>query len=97
MVYCINCGAKNPDDGVICTQCGRSIMKVESRARRESTTFEFYEYFGSIIGGLFLVAVGAVLFFRQFFPSAEAFLWPLVLILVGISILLSGLYGYARQ
>lgn len=34
MVYCTKCGAKNPDDAKICTQCGASLYAVGETGRQ---------------------------------------------------------------
>ena len=35
MVYCVKCGAKNPDDARVCTQCGAPLYVTGEQPRRE--------------------------------------------------------------
>jgi len=42
MVYCVKCGAKNPDDAKVCAQCGASLHSAaegEKRTRGERECF----------------------------------------------------------
>ncbi|MBS7649260.1 zinc-ribbon domain-containing protein, partial [Candidatus Bathyarchaeota archaeon] len=42
MVYCVKCGAKNPDDAKICSQCGAplySLTEGERTRRRDNECF----------------------------------------------------------
>jgi len=32
MVYCVKCGAKNPDDAKVCSQCGASLYMLVSES-----------------------------------------------------------------
>ncbi len=99
MVYCVNCGAKNSDDATICSQCGRSIMKVEPKAteRVETQRFERRTHFGGVLVGLFLIVIGLLFFFEQFVPLITQIFWPLVLIFVGTAIILSGIRRHSRE
>ena len=99
MVYCVNCGAKNPDEAVTCTQCGRSIMRVERERkwREEEVIFGMPHHWGGVLVGVFIIVIGLVFLFKQFVPMLADIFWPLVLIFVGATILLSGLYRYSHQ
>jgi ribosomal protein L40E len=99
VVYCVNCGTKNPDDAVTCTQCGRSIMRVERGRtwREEEMCFGMPSHWGGVLVGLFIIVIGLIFFFRQFVPMLTDIFWPLVLIFVGAAILLGGIYRYSRR
>jgi uncharacterized membrane protein YvbJ len=98
MVYCVNCGAKNPDDAVTCMQCGRSIMHVEKeRTGRQEEMFGMPHHWGGVLVGLFIIVIGLVFLLKEFVPMLANIFWPLVLIFVGAAILLSGLYRSSRR
>jgi ribosomal protein L40E len=98
LVYCVNCGAKNPDDAAMCAQCGKSIMGVErGRTKREGEMcFGMPSHWGGILVGIFIVIVGVLLFYQQF-AHISYDIWPLVLVFIGIAVLLGGLYRYSRR
>ena len=98
MVYCVNCGAKNPDDAAMCAQCGKSIMRVDrGRTKREGEMcFGMPSHWGGIIVGIFIVIVGVLLFYQQF-VHVSFDIWPLVLVFIGIAVILGGLYRYSRR
>jgi predicted nucleic acid-binding Zn ribbon protein len=99
LVYCVRCGAKNPDDAAVCSQCGKPIMGVErGRMRHEKEMcFGMPSHWGSLLVGLFIVVLGLVLLYRQFVPGIADIFWPLVLVFLGIAVLLGGLYRYSRR
>lgn len=99
MVYCVNCGAKNPDDAETCTQCARPIMRVERRRtwREEEAYFGRPFHWGGVLVGLFIIVIGFAFLFRQFVPMLANIFWPLILIFVGIAILLGGISRYSRH
>jgi len=90
MVYCVKCGAKNPDDAKVCSQCGAPLYsmgegerprKVErecfgTRRREEPYKRVEDECFGIPRGG---AIVGIV--------------FGLIIILAGLSLLLHTFYG----
>jgi len=72
MVYCVKCGAKNPDDAEVCAQCGASLYTVQEkehpkwregecfRAERERRYEE--ECFGIPRGGAIVgLAIGLII------------------------------------
>ena len=99
MVYCVKCGAKNPDDAAICAQCGRTLTGVErERTRHEGEMcFGMPSHWGSVLVGLFIVILGLAFFYRQLVPSIGDLFWPMILIFFGIAILLGGIYRSSRR
>jgi uncharacterized membrane protein YvbJ len=99
VVYCVNCGTKNPDDAVTCTQCGKSIMRVEmGRTRREEEMcFGMPSHWGGVLVGLFIIVIGFLFLVRQFVPLLTDIFWPLLLIFVGAAIILGGVYRFTRR
>jgi hypothetical protein len=97
LVYCVRCGAKNPDDATICTQCGKPLMGVERGRMRhgEEGCFGMPHHWGSILVGLFIIALGLSILFQNW--VAFQYFWPLVIIFVGIAVLLGGFYRYSRR
>ena len=97
MVYCVRCGAKNPDDAAICAQCGKPLVGVERvRTRREEEArFGMPSHWGGVLAGLFIIMIGLAMLFRGLLGIQD--IWPLVVIFVGIAILLGGLYRYSRR
>ena len=97
LVYCVRCGAKNPDDAAVCAQCGKPLMGVEKgRTRHEQEMcFGLPSHWGSVIVGLFIIVLGLSIMFRTLIGVQD--FWPLVLIFVGIAILLGGFYRYTRR
>ncbi len=80
MVYCVRCGAKNPDDAAVCAQCGRPLMGVERGRTRHETEmcFGLPSHWGSVLVGLFIVALGLSILFQSWLGLRD--FWPLVLI-----------------
>jgi ribosomal protein L40E len=97
LVYCVRCGAKNPDDAAVCAQCGKPLMGVErGRTRHEAEMcFGMPSHWGSVLVGLFIIMIGLSILFRSWLGLQDV--WPLVLIFVGIAILLGGFYRYSRR
>lgn len=97
LVYCVKCGAKNPDDAAICAQCGKPVMEVErGRTRREDEMcFGLPRHWGGILVGLFIIILGMAMLFRTYLRIED--FWPLILIFVGLAVLLGGLYRYTRR
>lgn len=100
MVYCIKCGTKNPDDAV-CTQCGASLetgtyifRRYERRHEEECFGLPFGGAIAGIIIGLIIILAG--LSWLLGFELWKIF-WPLIVIILGISILAGSLYGLRRR
>ncbi len=88
MVYCVKCGAKNPDDAKVCSQCGAPLYSVGegeqhrgerecfgTRRREEPHRRVEEECFGIPRGG----AIAGIVF-------------GLIIILFGVSLFLQALY-----
>ena len=97
LVYCVRCGAKNPDDAAVCAQCGKPLMGVErARTRREEEMcFGLPHHWGSVLVGLFIIILGISILFRSWIGLQD--FWPLLLIFVGLVILLGGFYRHSRR
>ena len=72
-------------------------MHVEGETRgREEMVYGTRPHWGGIFAGLLIIMIGLIVLFKQFVPILADVFWPLVLIFVGASILLSGLYRYSH-
>lgn len=78
MVYCVKCGVKNPDDAKVCSQCGTQLYQTthEYRRKREGECFGPEEECFGIPRGGAIVTVFI----------------GLIIVLAGLSSLLSDLY-----
>jgi ribosomal protein L40E len=99
LVYCVKCGAKNPDDAAICAQCGNSLAGVERGRTKEekAACFGMPSHWGGILLGVFIVILGLFSFYQQFAHVSWDVFGPLVLIFIGIAVLLGGFYRYSRR
>lgn len=97
MVYCVRCGAKNPDDAAVCAQCGKPMMGVERGRTRheEEMCFGLPRHWGSVLLGLFIIVLGLSILFQSWLGVRD--FWPLILIFIGIAVLLGGFYRYSRR
>jgi hypothetical protein len=97
LVYCVRCGAKNPDDAAVCAQCGKPLMGVERGRTRheEEMCFGMPHHWGSVLVGLFIIVLGLAILFQSWLAIQD--FWPIVLIFVGIAVLVGGLYRYSRR
>jgi uncharacterized membrane protein YvbJ len=106
MVYCSKCGTQNLDNAIKCSNCGAPLYTVgqqypgserEHYRRVEGECFGLPNggaIFGLVIGIIIiLVGIGA---FLQLTYGITLNFWPLILIIVGVLILLGGLYGRRR-
>ena len=89
MVYCVKCGAKNPDDAKVCSQCGAPLYSMEEGERPRKVEKECFgtrrreepykrveeECFGIPRGG----AIAGIVF-------------GLIIILFGVSLFLQAIY-----
>jgi ribosomal protein L40E len=98
LVYCVKCGAKNPDDAAVCAQCGKPIMGVERvRTKRErEMCFGMPSGWGGVLVGAFIIIIGVLMVYQQF-VHVSFDIWPLVLVFIGIAVLLGGFYRYSRR
>ena len=105
MVYCVKCGAKNPDDAKICSQCGASLYPVREERERYYRRYE-HECFGiprggAIVGlaiGVIIVIAGLLWFLRQegLIPQSVD-VWPFAAIIFGVLIIIGALFGMRRR
>jgi len=110
MVYCVKCGATNPDDAKVCTQCGAFLYparKQKSHRRSEGECFGAEEEcFGiprggtivSLAIGIIILLVGGIWLLQQAQLIPETVeIWPFVVMILGILILVGALYGLRRR
>jgi uncharacterized membrane protein YvbJ len=99
LVYCVKCGTKNPDDALVCSNCGAQL-KVTERSQHYRRMED--ECFGlprgnQIIGiafGVILIFAGLIWFLQQNeMISRNVELWPFAVIIFGILIVLGAVYG----
>lgn len=104
MVYCTKCGAQNPDDARVCTQCGASLYAFEAERvrRREPECFgiENIPRVGTVIGlvlGIFIIVAGLLWFLKEAWIIPRwVEIWPFALIMFGILIIIGAFYGMRR-
>ncbi len=108
MVYCTKCGAKNPDDAKVCTQCGAALYPGAPPTRRYERRKYEEECFGIPRGGTIVVlAIGAIILIWGLIwllqqPGIEVIppgmsLGPFAAIIFGALILIGALYGLSRR
>jgi len=105
MVYCTKCGAKNPDDTKVCSQCGASLYPIREERERYYRRYE-HECFGiprggAIVGlaiGIIIVIAGLLWFLRQegLIPQSVD-VWPFAAIIFGVLIIIGALFGMHRR
>ena len=107
MVYCPKCGTQNEDDAKFCKKCGADLYKgetVEKRAEahegpsRRHMDEECFglPYGGAIAGvivGLFIILIGLGMVFGL---NVWNWLWPTVIIIIGVLIVAGAIYGRRR-
>jgi uncharacterized membrane protein YvbJ len=105
MVYCVKCGAKNPDDAKVCSQCGASLYPIREERERYYRRYE-HECFGipgggAIIGlaiGVIIVIAGLLWFLKQAeIISRSVDVWPFAAIIFGVLIIIGALFGMRRR
>lgn len=95
MVYCVKCGAQNPDDAQVCTKCGASLYSTgERRPYRqiEDECFGFPKSSGivSLVIGLVIIIVGLGLMIEQIYNIS--IWWPMILVFFGLLIIIGAIY-----
>ena len=107
LVYCTKCGTKNDDTAEFCTNCKASLKTtVLKRRRTQSGCFgegDRHEdecfglpYGGAIAGiifGFIIVIIGLAILSGL---SIWNYLWPLLIVILGILIIAGALYGMGR-
>jgi uncharacterized membrane protein YvbJ len=103
MVYCAKCGTKNDDDAKVCSNCGAPLYSTRERPehyrRMEDECFGIPRG-GTIVGvfiGLIILFAGISLFLNQPPYNINIPWWSLAVILFGLLIIVSALYGRRRR
>jgi uncharacterized membrane protein YvbJ len=110
LVYCTKCGFKNEDDAKACAKCGAplQISRSERRTRSNDECFGSHgrhledECFGlphggtivTMIFGIIIIIVGIAIFLGE---SIWEWLWPFVIITIGLLIVGGALYRGQRR
>ena len=108
MVYCTKCGTKNEEDAAVCVKCGASLVARPAwrreRRRREKEEQECFglPHGGAIVGliiGIIIILVGISQVPGILPPDIELwdYLWPIMIIVIGVLVLAGALYGYSRR
>jgi len=103
MVYCIKCGAENPDDAKVCTQCEASLNSVGEREHHRRIEDECFGIprGSTVVGlafGIIILLVGGIWFLQQAQLIPETVeIWPFVVMMFGIVIIVGALYGLRRR
>lgn len=109
MVYCVKCGAKNPDDAKVCAKCGAPLYSVESEQPRrvEGECFEVEEECfgiprgGAVVGlaiGIIIVLAGLSLLLQTIYPEMPPIpWWAFIIIMFGVLIIIGAIYGLTRK
>jgi len=109
MVYCVKCGAQNPDDAKVCAQCGAPLhpvkkeeecFGVERRRKYEEECFGIPRG-GAIVGlaiGIIILLAGGIWLLQQaqLIPKTVE-VWPFAVITFGILIIVGVLYRLRRR
>jgi uncharacterized membrane protein YvbJ len=111
MVYCSKCGTLNSDNANICSNCGAALFASQSQSQTESPHWrrrqyreEYREYYrgragvGALFFGIVVLAIGLILFLSVTLNvPAGGYIWPTILILVGLWVLFIGLRRNRRN
>ena len=106
LVYCTKCGSKNEDTAVVCVKCGANLQTGTVESRRYERRHRENECFGLPHGGAIAgIVIGALIFLWGFFMLAEQQgwvtqapeLWWLVIIIIGILMVVGGIYRSTRR
>jgi uncharacterized membrane protein YvbJ len=106
MVNCQNCGTKNEDDSEYCSKCGEPLKgKGEYDKRHYRNDYRYRqrnECFGLPHGNLIAPIVAGVVLILLGLSSLYGFaiwtyIWPALIILIGILIILGAIFGSRRR
>lgn len=106
MAYCHKCGTKNEDDAEYCSKCGTPLKEGDDNYDRRHGRREYArqrnECFGLPHGGLIVGLIVGVLLILFGLSSIYGFaiwnyIWPIVIIIVGILILAGAIYNYTHR
>jgi uncharacterized membrane protein YvbJ len=103
MVYCVKCGARNPDDAQVCAKCGAQLYTTgesEHYRRMERECFGIPRG-GTIVGlafGVIILLWGFIWFLQQaeVIPKTVE-IWPFAVIIFGMLMIIDALYGLRRR
>jgi len=112
LVYCTKCGAKNEDDAKVCADCGAplQVSRPEKKYRSDDECFGSRErrhvedecfglpHGGAIAGiifGVMIVFFGLAILLGL--ANVWSYLWPLIIVIVGILLIAGALYGMRRR
>lgn len=108
MVYCHNCGTENDDDAEFCSKCGEPLKEVSYEGRRRRRHDERYyrerqecfglphgNIIGPLIAGVILILIGIASFTG--FQNIWTYIWPAIIIIVGLLIIVGAFYGTRRR
>lgn len=99
MVYCTRCGTKNEEDAVMCVKCRASLVghppwRREHRPEEECFGLPHGGVIAGLVIGIAIILVGiASLLGIEFWN----YLWPLIIIIIGVLITSGALYKYSRR
>jgi uncharacterized membrane protein YvbJ len=106
MVYCHNCGTKNDDDAEFCSKCGTTLKEQDEYTERRRHRNDHYRQrtecfglphgniIGPLIGGIILILIGLSSIYGWGFWN---YLWPAIVIIVGILIIIAAIYGTRKR
>jgi uncharacterized membrane protein YvbJ len=108
MVYCHECGTKNEENAEYCSKCGSSLKESDDRDERYRHHHRDQRYRhrnecfglpngGMIVGllfGILLILFGVSAYYGV---SLWRYLWPIIIVIVGILIIAGAISDYARR
>jgi hypothetical protein len=110
LVYCSKCGTQNPDNAKNCSNCGAPLYSVgqpypgsdqEHYKRVEGECFGLPNggMIAGVVFGLIVIILGLGLFLQAsgYIGDFWNIFWPMILVILGILILLGGLFGRRRR
>ena len=103
MPYCDKCGSKNEEDAEFCKICGAALNEGNNRRRyRDDRYRQRNECFGLPHGGLIVgILIGILLILvglsSIYGLNIWTYLWPIIIILIGILIILGAIYRYTHR
>ncbi|HMK54397.1 MAG TPA: zinc-ribbon domain-containing protein [Methanobacteriaceae archaeon] len=104
MVYCHNCGTKNDDDAEYCSKCGTPLKEsADNRRHREEYRHRqrnqcFGLPHGNLIGPLIIGAILILVGLSSFYGfQVWTYIWPAIIILVGLLIVVGAIFGYRNR
>ncbi|MBI5680301.1 MAG: zinc ribbon domain-containing protein [Methanobacterium sp.] len=110
MVYCHKCGTKNADDAEFCSKCGESLKETSDyggrhhhrhhddhyyRQRQECFGLPHGNIIGPLIIGIIFILIG--LASLTGFKDIWTYIWPAVIVIVGLLIIFGAIYGTRKR